>query len=123
MGQDKWKLYLIEMKGSVGKKKWDEVKGKFRASYLLAQAIAGMLELDVVETVMYTTFEKVQFFPPDTMPAARRGTVGGRYIRMEQEWDGDGFGLNFGERISFVHKPVRMERNGTGVLNGNLIDL
>lgn len=73
---DKWKLYLIEMKGSVGKKKWDEIKGKFRASYLLARAIAGMLELNIVETAMFTTYEKVQFLPPDTMPAARRGTVG-----------------------------------------------
>ncbi len=119
---DKWKLYLIEMKGSVGKKKWDEIKGKFRASYLLACAIAGMLELNIVETAMYTTYEKVQFLPPDTMPAARRGTVGGRYVRMEQEWKGECVALNFSEQIPFVHKPVRMERDEEGVLNGSLIE-
>ena len=34
-----WKLHLIEMKSSVGSEKWVEIKGKFRASYLLAQGI------------------------------------------------------------------------------------
>lgn len=45
--QNQWKLHLIEMKGSVGEEKWVEFKGKFRASYLVAQALAGMLELDI----------------------------------------------------------------------------
>ena len=51
---NQWKLYLIEMKGSVGEEKWVEIKGKFRASYLVAQALAGMLELDIAEATMYT---------------------------------------------------------------------
>lgn len=119
---DQWKLYLIEMKGSVGDKKWVEIKGKFRASYLLAQAIAGMLDLDIVETVMYTTFEKVQFEKSDTMPTARRGRVGGKYIRMEKEWEGESFGLNLGERISFVHRPVQMVRYTDGILKGDLTE-
>ena len=42
-GMEKWRLHLIEMKGSVQSSKWVEIKGKFRASYLLSQAIAGML--------------------------------------------------------------------------------
>ena len=58
---NQWKLHLIEMKGSVGQEKWVEIKGKFRASYLVAQAIAGMLELDISDTVMYTTYERVEF--------------------------------------------------------------
>ena len=45
---------MIEMKGSVGEEKWAEIKGKFRASYLVAQALAGMLELDIAEATMYT---------------------------------------------------------------------
>ena len=60
-GDDIWKLYLIEMKSSVGTKKWHEIKGKFRASYLLSHAVAGMLELKISETRMYTTFERVRF--------------------------------------------------------------
>lgn len=71
-----WKVHLIEMKGSVGERKWIEMKGKFRASYLIAQAIAGMLELQISETVMYTTFEKVRFAAPDTMPSSRRTGTG-----------------------------------------------
>ena len=118
----KWKLYLIEMKSSVGEKKWGEIKGKFRASYLLAKAIAGMLELEISETVMYTKYEKVQFTLQDTMPTARRGKLGSRFVRMEQEWDGGAFGLNFGERVSFVHIPVQMVRKENGVLAGDLFE-
>mgnify|MGYP007098665108 CR=1 FL=1 len=115
-----WRLHLIEMKSSVGEGKWIEIKGKFRASYLLAQAVAGMLELHISETIMYTTFEKVRFNPSLTMPSARRTRTGSALIKMEQEWRGENFGLNFGERISFVHLPIQMKRNNEGVLGGNL---
>ncbi len=115
-----WKVHLIEMKGSVGERKWIEMKGKFRASYLIARAIAGMLELQISETVMYTTFEKVRFASPDTMPSSRRTGTGRALIRMEEEWNGMRFGLNFGERISFMHIPVQMVRNKKGVLTGSL---
>lgn len=37
LSNELWKLHLIEMKSSMFDKKWREVKGKFRASYLLAQ--------------------------------------------------------------------------------------
>lgn len=119
---DKWKLYLIEMKGSVGEEKWKEIKGKFRASYLIARAIAGMLELQITETAMYTTFENVRFTPPDTMPSARRIGTGRTMIRMKDEWEGTRFGLNFGKRISFRHHPIKMERNKEKILVGDFIE-
>ena len=120
--EDKWKLHLIEMKGSVGERKWDEIKGKFRASYLVAQAIAGMLEVKITETVMYTTFEKVQFAPSDTMPSARRVRSGETLVRMKDEWAGARFGLNFGERTPFIHKAIQMTRNEEGILAGDLME-
>ena len=104
----------------MGTEKWKDIKGKFRASYLVAQALAGMLELDISETVMYTTYERAEFAHPDTMPAARHGRSGAPQIRMKDEWDGNRFGLNFGERISFRHIPIKMERNGDGILSGKL---
>lgn len=119
---DRWKLHLIEMKGSVGERKWVEIKGKFRASYLAALAIAGILGLQVTETVMYTTFEKAWFVPPDTMPSARRTGTGRMLIKAEDEWNGKRFGLNFGERIPFAHVPIQMTRDGAGVLVGSLTD-
>lgn len=117
---NQWKLHLIEMKGSVGTEKWKDIKGKFRASYLVAQALAGMLELDISETVMYTTYERATFAHPDTMPVARHGRSGDPQIRMKDEWEGKRFGLNFGEWISFRHIPIKMERNGDGILSGKL---
>ena len=95
------KLHLIEMKSSVGERKWVEVKGKFRASYLLALALAGMLALSVSETVMYTTFEKVEFRPLETMPSARRLKSGEPLFRMEEEWSGMRFGLNLERAFLF----------------------
>lgn len=41
-----------------GSTKWIEVKGKFRASYLVSQAIAAMLEIPLDHTYLYTTYEK-----------------------------------------------------------------
>lgn len=121
-GQELWKLHLIEMKGSVGERKWPEIKGKFRASYLVAQAIAGMLGLHISETVMYTAFEKVRFAPPGTMPSARRTGTGRMLVKMEDEWNGKRFGLNFGKRLPFVHIPVRMTRDEAGKLVGSLTE-
>lgn len=121
-GDDIWKLYLIEMKSSVGTKKWHEIKGKFRASYLLSHAVAGMLELKISETRMYTTFERVRFLPSETIPTARRVKPGVQLVRMEEEWSGQRFGLNFGEGVSFVHTPIQMIRDENGVLTGCLAE-
>ena len=121
-GDDIWKLYLIEMKSSVGTQKWHEIKGKFRASYLLSQAVAGMLGLKISETRMYTTFERVRFLPSETIPTARRVKSGVQLVRMEEEWSGQRFGLNFGECVSFVHTPIQMIRDENGVLTGCLIE-
>ena len=41
-------------------------------------------------------------------------------MRMGEEWEGDRFGLHFGERISFAHVPVKMERDREGILTGFL---
>lgn len=121
-GENRWRLHLIEMKSSVGEKTWKEVKGKFRASYLVAQAVAAMLEMNLSDAVMYTTFERVQFAFSDTMPVGRRGNLGRQLVRMKDEWDGGKFGLNFGRRIPFVHKPIPMTRNEDGVLVGELAE-
>lgn len=118
---DKWKLHLIEMKSSVSNKKWVDIKGKFRASYLLAQGIAAMLEICIVETCMYTTYEKVSFSLEDTMPTARRLPLGGTLVKPEEEWNGNRFGLNFGTRISFRHIPVQMQRSVKGILVGECV--
>lgn len=110
--EDDWKLHLIEMKSSVGNEKWIEVKGKFRASYLFAQGIAAMLEMNIVDTCMYTTYEHVHLSLSKTMPTARRLRLGEKQVKPQDEWDGRDFGLNFGTRFKFMHKPIPMKRTG-----------
>ena len=118
---DKWNIHLIEMKSSMSTEKWTEVKGKFRASYLLVQGLAAMLEMPIEEVCMYTTYEKVIFSLPDTMPSVRRLMLGQKLIKPEYEWNSNNVGLNFGTTINFKHKPIQMQRNEEGVLVGEYI--
>lgn len=113
-----WKVHLIEMKSNVLVKRWREVKGKFRASYLLVQGLAAMLEMNLVGICMYTTYEKVNLTPPDTMPAGRRLTLGENHIKPKVEWDSGNVVLNFNKKISFSHNPIQMQRNEEGILIG-----
>lgn len=118
---ENWKLHLIEMKSAMFDKKWMEVKGKFRASYLLSQGIAAMLEMNIVDICMYTTYENVHFLCSETMPSARRLPLGVPQIRPQEEWDSGKVGLNFGTKISFSHKPIQMFRNQENVLVGQYV--
>lgn len=118
---EKWRVHLIEMKSKVGHSTWIDIRGKFRASYLLTQAIAAMLDMEIEEVLMYTTYENVDLTCEDTMPSSRRMPVGKEYIRPEDEWSGGKLGLNFGARYPFVHKPIQMRRNGENILVGREI--
>lgn len=118
---DCWKVYLIEMKSKVNCRKWTEVKGKYRASYLLVEGIIAMLGIQVEEISMFTTFESVDFKLPETISSVHRpGT--GRKIIMEKErwdeWNGIKFSLNLGEQIPFLHTPVQMKRDDRNILTG-----
>lgn len=118
---DKWRVHLIEMKTTVGHKTWVDARGKFRASYLLVQAIAAMLDMEIEEVRMYTTYEKVDLSCGDTDLVERRLRVGEAHIRPEDEWSGGKFGLHLGSRYSFVHKPILMKRNEKDILIGREI--
>ncbi len=121
VSDNNWKLHLIEMKSSIFDKKWIEVKGKFRASYLLSQAIAAMLEMNIVDTCMYTTYENVHFSCPDTMPSSRRLPLGVPLIKPQEEWNGGDVTLNFGIAESFSHISIQMKRNEKNVLIGKCV--
>lgn len=118
MPGDVWKVHMIEMKSWVGVDKWKEIKGKFRASYLLAQGIASMLEMNITGTHLYTTYEKADLRPSPVMPTGRRLPVGLPQVRPQDEWEGRNCGLNFGQRIPFIHHPIQMVRNSDQILTG-----
>ena len=119
---DRWKLHLIEMKTGIFDDKWIEIKGKFRASYLLAQGLAAMLEMNIVETCIYTTYEEVHLTPSATMPSGRRLHLGEKLIKPKDEWEGGKFALNFGVRMKFLHVPIQMRRNEEGILTGEWLE-
>lgn len=121
LGNNDWKIHLIEMKSSVKYNKWIEVKAKFRASYLLVQAIAAILSMNIKEVRMYTTYEKCNLDIPETMPTARRLFLGQKNVDPLDEWQETDFGLNFGERIEFMHTPIQMVRNEMDILQGEFL--
>lgn len=114
--ENQWMIHLIEMKTTVGMKTWQEIKGKFRASLLLAEAVAAMLDFNINKIKMYTTFENVNLKMDPYAPVSRRGNVGRKKTSPEDEWNGRDFTLNLGERILFQHKPVKVERDGEVLL-------
>lgn len=111
--ENQWILHLIEMKSGVGVKTWSDIKGKFRASYLVAQGIAAMLEMPFVHTYMYTTYEH-ECFSNGTMPVERRVRTGS--IPPKKEWDSGKVYLNYGEMWKFDHRKIQMRRHGDELL-------
>ena len=118
VGDNIWRVHLVEMKSGVGSKTWMETKGKFRASYLLVQGLAAMLEMQIEEVCMYTSYESCDFELSDTMPVERRVLVGEKHVKIDDEWNGKNFVLNFGERIKFKHNAIKVVRNQDGILTG-----
>ncbi len=108
--EDKWVLHLIEMKSSVSSEKWIYIKGKFRASYLLTQGIAAMLEIPIYETVLYTTYDTVGFKNSETMPVSRRTGIGRRTFKAE--WESGFAELDFGSMLKLRHEAVKVEKEG-----------
>lgn len=107
---DNWNIHLIEMKTTVGEKTWIDAKGKFRASLLLSEAIASMLGMRVQDIKMYTTYEKVDLKQDAYSPTSHRGRTGEKMVRSEDEWNGNDFAINLGERIKFKHIPIKVNR-------------
>ena len=118
---NQWIAHLIEMKTSIScADKWAEIKGKFRASYLLVQALCAMLHMELSQVRMYTTFENVCLkYKPENL-ISRRLRVGQKAVVPEQEWSGGRFALRFGNdcRLSFVHTPIQVTRNQDKILEG-----
>lgn len=104
---DKWDIYLIEMKSTVSDKTWIDVKGKFRASYLFICAFAAMLDININNIYMYTTYKKADF-TSETIPTSKRVRTGTKNIPYIEEFQGNKFAIKLGQYISFKHIPILM---------------
>ena len=74
---------------------------------------------NALNLIMDEAYEKVQLEMSDALPSERRMRVGEHYVKPEEEWAGDKFTLNFGERLKFEHTPIQMTRNEEDILIGN----
>ena len=113
----KWDAHLIEMKTGIEKlEKWVEIKGQFRASYLAVKAIAAVIDYEIENFYFYTTYEHASFMSDKENTVTRKAHLGKEAVRPEDEWNGNKFGLNIGDKLPFTHTPVKMTRNGEGIL-------
>ena len=95
------------MKSNIADNTWMEVKGKFRASYLFIKAFAAMIEININNVYMYTTYRKAHF-ESCTIPSSKRIRTGTRNVPHIEEFEGDKFAINLGEYIKFKHIPILM---------------
>ena len=113
----KWDVFLIEMKTTIGSRTWNKVKGKFLASYLVTKAIAAIIDFEIENFYFYTTYEKASWGHKEEDPAEKKPHSGQLVLRSEEEWSGGRFGLNIGdERLAFKHTPIQMIRTTADVL-------
>ncbi len=119
-GEDEWVAHLIEMKSHIpAADKWYDVKAKFRASYLLVQALCAIMHIHLIQIYMYTTYEKINLeYEPENM-IARRTRTGLQPLTPKDEWDGGKFTLKFGDcLLPFIHIPIHMTKNENKILVG-----
>lgn len=113
---NKWILHLIEMKTTIGRKTWDEIKLKFRASLLDMKALAVFLGIDITEVKSYTTYETYKVQPLSQTPdlALHKPKTGEKNISLEDEWSKGCVYLIFGELHKIEHKSIKMTRVAQG---------
>lgn len=110
IGGNKWNVYLIEMKSSLSDKTWIEVRGKFRASYLFIKAFAAILDIEINEVYMCTTYKNFKF-TSNTIPSSKRIRTGTRNVPFIEEFQGGKFAIKLGDYLDFEHIPILMENN------------
>lgn len=120
---DNWDLYMIEMKSTVGDKKWREIKGKIRASLLNIRALCEVLGISIGAVYTYTTYEKESFGTQEKNPDPKTyaAPLGEKISKFKQdEWDKNLIKIKIDEEVELPHKAIKMIRDNQNVLQGEL---
>jgi len=109
----KWDIHLIEMKKSVGNKKWkEEIKDKFIGSYLAAKAIAALLIYEIGAFYFYTAYANDRFINNEETvnTAGLKSYSDGIAIIPKNEWNDNHVYLKiYGRSEKFKHTRIKME--------------
>lgn len=120
---DSWDLYMIEMKSSVGDKKWLEIKAKIRSSLLNIKALCVFLGITLNNIYAYTTYENERFTRPENTadPKSLLPLLGERATNFKlDEWDKGVIRINIDETITLSHTAIKMDRDEKIGLHGKL---
>jgi hypothetical protein len=108
-----WQLHMFEMKTTVGTQTWNNIKLKFRSSYLNICALCVFLGITIDETFAYTTYSKEKFddIKNTANPSTMKAPLGFKPPQKAiDEWNEGKVTLNFGYSKTFDHIKIKMEK-------------
>jgi hypothetical protein len=115
---------MIEMKSKVDHGKWVEIKAKVRSSLLNIKALCEFLGIKVGEVNVITTYEREGFISLENTadPFMFKQALGQKPENLKRdEWDKEIIKIKIDECITLKHKAIKMERDQTIGLYGELI--
>ena len=118
-----WNLYMIEMKSSVGDKKWRDIKAKMRSSLLNVKALCEFLGITLDIIYAYTTYEKECFTSLENTadPKSLIPLLGEKAVNFKQdEWEMGVIKIRIDEIFTIPHTAIKMERDEKIGLHGTL---
>lgn len=122
-----WIINIIEMKTTVGRETWQEIKLKTRSSYLQCMALAGFLGIDIIDVKVYTTYENEKFNDiKNTQNIALHKPSLGHCLfdYKKEEWTRGLIKIRMGDKdeniVTLSHKEILMQRDNKNILQGKL---
>lgn len=123
---DRWELHMIEMKRTISRNNWYNVKEKIRASYFTIKALSVFLGISFrdEDIFVYTVYGYEKMSSMDTGTSIRQPT-GERLINHVDEWKSGHISVKLvdfnGEEnpVKFSHTPIKLNETEGGELSGS----
>lgn len=123
---DHWELHMIEMKRTISRNNWYNVKDKIRASYFTIKALSVFLGISLrdEDIFAYTAYGYDKMSSMDTGTSIRLPT-GERVVNYVDEWKSGRIYVKLvdfnGEEkpVEFSHTPIKLTEVEDGCLKGS----
>lgn len=111
--KEQWFLHIFELKRSIGKNEWIQVKKQFMGALQNALALAGVLNIKIkLEHVyVYTVFRNDKFKNMANTAKERLKMYerDKKYCEDYDDWNGKTIRINFLGENEFVHQKVKLD--------------
>lgn len=110
IGEDQWKLHVIEFKRSVGSKEWAKIKKQFIGAILNSWALAGFLGINhFSEIKCYTAFVRDKLVAKrNPNPVTLRIQTGKKVDNPYLDWKKDEIKIDIGKVYHLKHEKINL---------------